>query len=68
MMHKEINRLITKLDYASDDVDTQLDVSVELIELLLVQVDRLQSLAEHHGLTKEDYDDYVDSQPRPTIH
>lgn len=64
-MNKQINNLIDSLE---DDTLDQLEVSVELIELLLVQVDRLQSLAEYHGLTESDYNDHVDRMPKVTIH
>ncbi len=65
-MNKEINRLLDELE--DDDALDQLEASAELLNLLLVQIDRLQAFIESHGLTQGDFTDFVDSQPQPTIH
>ena len=65
-MNKEINRLLDELE--DEDTLDQLESSMSLINLLLVQIDRLQSFAESHGLTQGDYEDFVETRPQPTIH
>jgi hypothetical protein len=42
MMNNDINRLIDKLNHSNDNIEEQLEVSVEIIGMLLVKVDHLQ--------------------------
>tara|TARA_R110002096_G_scaffold13276_1_gene47241 strand:- start:1123 stop:1332 length:210 start_codon:yes stop_codon:yes gene_type:complete len=69
MMNKEINSLIAKLNYYSEeDITEQLEVSVKLIRILLVEVDHLQSFALEHGLDGDDFAEYIDDLDKVTIH
>jgi hypothetical protein len=68
MMNNDINRLIDKLNHSNDNIEEQLEVSVEIIGMLLVKVDHLQSFAIKHGLDGEDFADYMDEFDDRTIH
>tara|TARA_R110000737_G_scaffold141627_1_gene172379 strand:- start:117 stop:326 length:210 start_codon:yes stop_codon:yes gene_type:complete len=69
MMNKEINSLIAKLNYYSEeDITEQLEVSVKLIRILMTEVDHLQSFALEHGLDGDDFAEYMDDLDKITIH
>ena len=69
MMNKEINSLIAKLNYYSEeDITEQLEVSVKLIRILMAEIDHLQSFALEHGLDGDDFAEYIDDLDKVTIH
>jgi hypothetical protein len=67
-MTSNINRLINKLNIAEGDTQASLDVAFDLIELLLVQVDHLQTFAEENGLTSDDYLEYLERFDKRVLH
>jgi hypothetical protein len=68
MTNNDINRLIDKLNQSNDNIEEQLEVSVEIIGMLLVKVHHLQSFAIEHGLDGEDFANYMDEFDNRTIH
>lgn len=68
MINNDINRLIDKLNHSDDNIEEQLEVYVEIISMLLVKVDHLQSFAIKHGLDGEDFADYMDELDNRIIH
>jgi len=67
-MTSNINRLINKLNIAEGDTQASLNVAFDLIELLLVQVDHLQTFAEENGLTSDDYLEYLERFDKRVLH
>lgn len=67
-MDSNINKLIGQLNIAEDDAQDSLDVAFDLIELLLVQVDHLQTFAEENGLTSDDYLEYLERFDKRVLH
>ena len=67
-MDSNINKLIGQLNVAEGDTQASLDVAFNLIELLLVQVDHLQTFAEENGLTSDDYLEYLERFDKRVLH
>lgn len=67
-MTSNINRLINELNIAEGDTQASLNVAFDLIELLLVQVDHLQTFAEENGLTSDDYLEYLERFDKRVLH
>ena len=67
-MDSNINRLINELNIAEGDTQASLNVAFDLIELLLVQVDHLQTFAEENGLTSDDYLEYLERFDKRVLH
>lgn len=67
-MDSNINKLIGQLNVAEGDTQASLDVAFDLIELLLVQVDHLQTFAEENGLTSDDYLEYLERFDKRVLH
>ena len=67
-MDPNINKLIGQLNIAEGDTQASLDVAFDLIELLLVQVDHLQTFAEENGLTSDDYHEYLERFDKRVLH
>ena len=67
-MDSDINRLINKLNIAEGDTKASLNAAFDLIELLLGQVDHLQTFAEENGLTSDDYFDYLERFDNRVLH
>lgn len=67
-MGSNINKLIGQLNIAEGDTQASLDVAFDLIELLLVQVDHLQTFAEENGLTSDDYLEYLERFDKRVLH
>jgi len=67
-MDSDINRLINKLNIAEGDTQASLNAAFDLIELLLVQIDHLQTFAEENGLTSDDYFDYLERFDNRVLH
>jgi len=67
-MDSDINRLINKLNIAEGDTQASLNAAFDLIELLLGQVDHLQTFAEENGLTSDDYFDYLERFDNRVLH
>jgi hypothetical protein len=67
-MDPNINKLIGQLNIAEGDTQASLDVAFDLIELLLVQVDHLQTFAEENGLTSDDYLEYLERFDNRVLH
>jgi len=67
-MDSDINRLINKLNIAEGDTQASLNAAFDLIELLLVQIDHLQTFAEENGLTSDDYFDYLERFDKRVLH
>ena len=67
-MDSDINRLINKLNTAEGDTQASLNVAYDLIELLFVQIEHLQTFAEENGLTSDDYFDYLERFDKRVLH
>jgi len=67
-MDSDINRLINKLNIAEGETQASLNAAFDLIELLLVQIDHLQTFAEENGLTSDDYFDYLERFDNRVLH
>ena len=67
-MDSNINKLIGQLNIAEGDTQASLDVAFDLIELLLVQVDHLQTFAAENGLTSDDYHEYLERFDKRVLH
>jgi len=67
-MDSDINRLINKLNTEEGDTQASLNVAYDLIELLFVQIEHLQTFAEENGLTSDDYFDYLERFDKRVLH
>lgn len=66
-MNDQMLTMLAVLD-SIDDAEQREDLLVDMVSVLLMQVYNLQEFMHEHGLTEDDFNDYLDVFDDRTLH